>query len=81
MKTLLLPLIGSFIFCSCVANKQIQAEIIYVQLVKIDTVNRYRVEAKQLLTWRDDKQVDYITYEPIYNTYKLGARMKMMVRR
>jgi hypothetical protein len=85
MKTLLLPffgsLLGSMIFCSCAADKEIQAEIVYVELVKIDTINRFHSDARQLLTWRDEKKVDYITYESLEQPYSVGSKLKMIVRR
>lgn len=52
-----------------------------VELVKIDTIQRYPNTSEKLLTWRDDNRIDYITFVPIETHYIIGARMKVMVKR
>ena len=79
MKALLL-LLGIIIY-SCGTEKEVQASMVDVHLVKIDTVDRYPNREQKLLTWRDENNINYITFEPMNNNYKLGDLMKVMVRK
>lgn len=81
MKTALLLIISSGFLFACRQEKEIQMSFMDVQLVKIDTVQRYQDNPQQLLTWRSEDKVDYVTYEPISAYYPIGARMKVMVKR
>jgi hypothetical protein len=65
----------------CSEQKEIQMSLSDVQLVKIDTIQRYSETSQKLLTWRDDNNVDYVTFVPIETYYALGTRMKVMVKR
>jgi hypothetical protein len=80
MKKLIPLILAGFIF-SCGTEKQIQMSMTNVQLVRIDTVSRYPSISQQLLTWRSDDHVDYITFEPLGSSYVLGSRMTVMVKR
>jgi hypothetical protein len=65
----------------CTAENEIQMNMADVQLVKIDTIQRYPNASEKLLTWKDENQVRYITFVPLETYYPLGARMKIMVKR
>lgn len=80
MKTILLVAIV-IAFFSCSGPRELQAEMVSAELVKIDTVFRYADTPKQLLTWRDDNHVDYLTYAPLNNGFYVGARMIVLVKR
>lgn len=73
-------MLGIIIY-SCGAEKEVQASMVSVQLVKIDTVDRYPGNEQKLLTWKDENNINYITFEPMNNNYKLGDLMKVMVRK
>jgi hypothetical protein len=77
----LLPGIMAAILCSCSTGKEVQMSMIDVELVKIDTVQRYPQDRQKLLTWHGFDNVDYVTFAPITNYYSLGSRMKVMVRK
>lgn len=66
---------------SCAEQKEVQMSLTDVQLVKVDTIQRYSEAAQKLLTWRDDNQVDYVIFVPLEMYYPLGARMKVLVKR
>ena len=55
--------------------------VIDVELVKIDTLNRYRANTQLVFTWRGTDNVDYVTNEPISRRYSIGSRSKVMVRK
>ena len=80
MKTILV-VAAVVAICSCTGPKELQAEMVNAQLIKIDTVFRYANDPKQVLLWRDDKQVSYITYASMNNSFLLGSRMVVLVKR
>jgi hypothetical protein len=65
----------------CTEEKEVQMNLTDVQLVKIDTIQRYPNASEKLLTWRDENQVSYVTFVPLETYYPIGARMKVMVKR
>lgn len=65
----------------CTAEREVQMDLTDVQLVKIDTIQRYPNASEKLLTWRGEDQVSYLTFVPIEMYYPIGARMKVMVKR
>jgi hypothetical protein len=69
------------LFYSCAGPRAVQAEMISAQLIKIDTAFRYAREPEQVLTWRDDNHIDYVTYAPLKNNFLLGSRMVVLVTR
>lgn len=79
MKFILSCLVTATVFMSCGVNREIQAEIVNAQLVKIDTIYRYPNIREQLLTWKSQKNVEYISYASINNTYTVGARMAVLI--
>lgn len=81
MKAALLLIIVSGFISACQEAKEIQMSFMDVQLVKIDTIQRYQNNPQQLLTWRSEDRVDFVTYEPLSASYPIGARMKVLVRR
>ena len=80
MKTILvIAMVMAMVGCS--SPKELQTQMVTAQLVKIDTVFRYSNDPKQALTWRDDNRVDYVTYVPLNNSFLVGARMIVLVKR
>jgi len=80
MKKILLGITPA-ILCYCSTGKEIQMNMIDVELVKIDTVQRYPDRSQKILTWHGVDQIDYVTFAPINNFYKLGSKMKVMVKK
>jgi hypothetical protein len=79
MKALLL-LLGTTLF-SCAMQREVQADLVDVELVKIETVQRYPDLEQKLLTWKDENNISYITFEPMSTNYKIGSQMKVMIRK
>jgi hypothetical protein len=65
----------------CSGPRELEAEMISAQLIKIDTAFRYAKDPEQKLTWRDDNHVDYITYAPLNNYFLVGSKMIVLVKR
>jgi hypothetical protein len=79
MKTILVIAAIAALY-SCTAPKELQAEITSAQLIKIDTAYRYS-SPRQMLTWRDDNRIEYVTYVPMNNVFLVGSRMIVLVKR
>lgn len=80
MKTLVLLALAAFVN-GCTSGKEIQANFQDVELVKIDTITRYPNITEQQLTWLSSSHISYVTFEPIANSYPIGARMKVIIPR
>ena len=79
MKTILAVATIAALY-SCSSPREIQAEMVGAELVKIDTAFRYGIP-EQMLTWRDDNHVDYVTYAPMNNIFFIGSRTLVLVKR
>jgi hypothetical protein len=65
---------------SCGAERQIQVDMLGAELIKVDTVYRYPGN-EQLLVWKAANDVEYVSYAPLTQPYRVGTRMVVMVRR
>lgn len=67
----------------CQIERELQAEMVQTQLIRIDTVNRYSSHQvqKQQLTWRDSENMEYVIFVPMDKTYVVGTRMIMLKTR
>ena len=77
----LIPLVAAAFLFSCAGQKEIQVNMTNVQLIRIDTLERYPYASQQVLTWRSDDHIDYITFEPINRYYLVGSKMAVLVKR
>jgi hypothetical protein len=80
MKTILV-IAAIVALYSCTARRELQADIVNAELIKIDTVYRYASNPQRQLTWRDDYDIEYVTYAALSTTYALGTRMMVLVKR
>jgi hypothetical protein len=81
MKTILvlLALVG---LTGCFSRRELQVEMVSAQLVRIDTIHRYYPnEFKQQLTWRDEENVEYVSYAPMQAVYMVGTKMAVLKSR
>jgi hypothetical protein len=79
MKTLLTGMFLCTAVCGCNTYKELQAEMIKAELIKIDTINRYSNDArKQQLTWRDEYNLEYVSVVPMHETYVVGTKLLML---
>ena len=62
---------------SCYTNKEIQVEMVNAELVKIDTIYRFTNDQQQL-TWRDEFNVEYVSFAAMGRTYAVGTRMMVL---
>jgi len=82
MKTILVVLsLWATIGCVSSYREIQQADMVKVQVIKIDTIFRHPEKVKQL-TWKDSDDIQYITYVSIYNElYSIGSSMYAMRKR
>ena len=66
---------------SCSGPREVQVEMVSAKLIKIDTVFRSTGHPQEVLTWRDDNQIDYVTYAALNNGILLGSKMIVLVKR
>jgi hypothetical protein len=79
MKALLVLAIGAFL-TGCYATRDVQANLVDVELVKIDTVERYYNAPQQILVWRTSDKIDVVSYVPLGRKYTVGTRTSMLLR-
>ena len=65
----------------CYSNKELQADMVRAEVIRIDTIERYlhNVPTKQKqITWRDSDNLEYVTIVPMYAFYSVGTSMTML---
>ncbi|MDB5253160.1 MAG: hypothetical protein JWP27_2329 [Flaviaesturariibacter sp.] len=78
LSTLLILL--TFVLTRCAPGRELQAQVVSAELVRIDTVERYN--GPQLyLTWKCSNNVTYVTQTTAKANYHVGSQMTMMVQR
>jgi hypothetical protein len=83
MKTIL-GIILLIAVTGCSTSRELQAEMVRAELVKIDTVQRHSphyLQQQLQLTWRDSYDIEYVTYVPVYEKYILGSSITMLKTR
>jgi hypothetical protein len=82
MKTMIVLLFALVCLASCYSPREIQVDIVSAQLVRIDTVFRYMNDkSQQVLTWRDNENIEYVSYVPLQVNYTVGTRMAVLRKR
>lgn len=79
MKTTLL-LLTCFTAFSCAMQRNVEVEVVDAQLIRIDTVSRGELQEQQL-TWKDNYNLEYVSFMPIERNIPVGARMQMLRRK
>jgi hypothetical protein len=79
MKTILAALFVASI-TGCYTSREIEVEMVQAELIKIDTITRHP-DNQKMLTWRDQDDIDYISYAGMYENFLIGTRMMVMRRR
>jgi len=62
----------------CSPSKDIQVEMVTARLIKVDTVYRQTDNQKQLLTWRAQDNIEYVSYESMNRSYPVGITMTVL---
>jgi len=78
MKTTLVVAMVATILTGCYSTREIQVEMVSATLVRIDTINRETQYQKQLFTWRDQKNIEYTSFESMSKNHVLGTAMRVL---
>ena len=81
MKTILAAAMVLAILTGCYSTREIQVEMVNATLIRIDTINRETDYQKQLFTWRDQKNIEYTSFESMSKNYALGTIMTVLKTR
>jgi hypothetical protein len=78
MKTILS--IAVCVMCySCFPAREVQAELVYATLVKVEEVNRYPNLKQKILTWQTDKEISFVTYEKSSINIPIGTQTRVLM--
>ncbi|MGB8191665.1 MAG: hypothetical protein WCF67_07090 [Chitinophagaceae bacterium] len=80
MKTVLSAFTAILILTGCYSFKEAQVQAMDAELVRIDTIYRYE-RHEQVLTWKSEKNTQFISYAAIGPVFTVGSRVKVFVRR
>ena len=80
MKTILAG-IALVVIAGCYTHRELQVEMVKAELIRIDTVNRYSNLQRQQLTWKDQYNMEYVSYADMKQVYILGTKVPMLVSR
>jgi hypothetical protein len=80
MKTILISA-ALVALCSCAARQELQVQMVNARLVKVDTVYRFNTDPQKQLTWKDDHEIEYITFAALSSYYPIGTKMMVLIRR
>jgi hypothetical protein len=80
MKTLLA---GALLLtlAGCYTNRELEAEMVRAEVIRIDTIERYHLNVptkQKQITWRDSDNLEYVTYVPMYAYFIVGSSMTML---
>ena len=81
MKTILAVAMVLLILTGCYSTREVQVEMVNATLIKIDTINRETKYQKQLLIWRDQKNIEYTSFESMSKNYVLGTTITVLAKR
>jgi len=78
MKAVLVLAMVAAVLTGCYSTREIQVEMVDATLIRIDTVNRQTENEKQLFTWRDQKNVEYTSFESMSKVYTVGTTITVL---
>ena len=78
MKSILVLALVATAITGCYSTKEIQVEMVSATLIRIDTINRETQYQKKLFTWRDQRNIEYTSFEEMNKNYSLGTTMTVL---
>ncbi|HEY1022802.1 MAG TPA: hypothetical protein VGE06_10850 [Flavisolibacter sp.] len=66
---------------ACFPSREVQAEMVFATLVKVEEVNRYPNFKQKILTWQTEKDVSFITYEKSSVDIPIGTQTRVLMAR
>ena len=78
---LFIPLAISTMCYACFPGRELQAEMVYATLVKVEEVNRYPNLKQKILTWQTERSVSYVTFESTSVNLPIGTKARVLVHK
>jgi hypothetical protein len=66
---------------ACFPGREVQAELTYATLVKVEEVKRYPNIKQKVHTWQTDKSVSFVTFEPSSVNIPIGTKTRVLVHK
>ena len=66
---------------ACFPGREVQAELVYATLIKVEEVNRYPNIKQKILTWETDRSVSFVTYESPTINLPIGTKTRVLVQK
>jgi hypothetical protein len=73
-----LPIVLTGCLSGCRSDKDIQAEFVNAQIIKIDTLFRYETNKMQL-TFQCQNNIRFVSFVPMNTRYKLGSTYQVLL--
>ena len=67
--------------CSCFPARDLQGELVYATLVKVEEVTHYPNVKTKVLTWETTKFVSFKTFESSFADIPIGTKTRVVVVR
>lgn len=78
MKIIIFVIVGG-IFVGCRAGREVQADFVSAQLVRIDTLYRYQKNEIQL-TWKCRENIEVVSFvNPNEQRYEIGSTYRVLL--
>jgi hypothetical protein len=66
---------------ACFPSRDLQAEMVFATLVKVEEVNRYPNLKQKVLTWQTAKSVSFVTFESSSVNLPIGTKTRVLVQK
>lgn len=64
---------------ACFPTREVQAEMVYATLVKVEEVNRYPNLKQKIFTWQTERDVSFVTYEKSSVNIPVGTQTRVIM--
>lgn len=80
MKTVLSIAVCAMCY-ACFPAREVQGEMVYATLVKVEEINRYPNLKQKILTWQTEKNVSFVTFERASVDLPIGTQARVLMTR
>lgn len=66
---------------ACLPGRELQAEMVFATLVKVEEVARYPNLKQKVLTWQTEKAISYVTFESASVNLPIGTKARVLIHK
>jgi hypothetical protein len=66
---------------ACAPSRELQAEMMFATLVKVEEVKRYPNIRQRVLTWQAENAVSFVTFESAAVDIPIGTKTRVLVQK